>query len=61
MHFQHDGDVGSVEQSDWVQSVWTSLSGRFHWQLDSETLQVHNSENTNKVANNWNMFGKFGL
>lgn len=41
---QHDWGVRSVEQTDWVHGVRTSLSGGFNWDLNSETLQVDNSE-----------------
>lgn len=41
---QHNGHVGGVEQSDWVQGIRAPLSSRLNGDLYSETLQVHNGQ-----------------
>lgn len=45
---EHNWHVGGIEQSDWVDIEWTSLSGGLDWQVDSEALQVDNEREDNQ-------------
>lgn len=36
---QNDGDIGGVEEFDWVAAVLTTVPGRLDWEIDPESLE----------------------
>lgn len=54
---KNDGNVGSVEQLDWVRTILATISGGFDGEIDTETLKVYdyreNKDCCQKVHQIW--------